>query len=205
MIFVNDATNPRFTACLYGMKPLDLFLTNVKEHDSGCQISKDSRQSYTSDEEPSSHNVPYMVHHMPDETCKKTNTLELNAENLKHVSKIMCDVSCDGYRTKESFRKKKTPDSISRCSNDTGCGSDNEHENESCLEILKFEVESKKHPFNKSSSKDSGVVTNMCSNSIQDSMSDISDDIIDEEIDYSTKTFQVKHPGQIIVSCITAH
>lgn len=200
MRFDNEIMNSNCVACHSGIKN---FNPDTTENDSGCRISI----GMTSDDEPSSPDVPYMVRHVPDdETCKKANPmLELKAENLKQISMVVCDVPCDGYRTKLSFRKKNVPDTISRCSNDTGCGSDSENEEESFLETLDYGMESKKHPFFKSSSKDSGVVTNMCANSLRDSMSDISDDMIDEEFDYSPKTFQEKYPEHIIVSCITAH
>ena len=201
----NVIVDPSFVMCRQGMKTPDSF----KSDDSGCRISFGSRQSIVSDDEPSSPDLPYMVRHVSDETetCGKGFPLELDAKKLKEVSVVMCDVpTCDGYWTKQSFRKKSVSDSVSRCSDDTGCGFDSENEEE-CLSSKKHGVESKKPPFVKSSSKDSGVVTDrMCANSLRDSMSDFSDDMIEEEeFNYSPKAFQGKYPEHIIVSCITAH
>ena len=174
--------------------------------DSGCQLSMDgscSQNSFESDDETSSPRVSYMIRHDPEEIMNgdKCDQDTFDVQVLKRTSLVLCEVPCDGYWTKQSFRKKPVAmDSISQCSSDTGCGS--EYGNEEPLDSIAYESDAKKHPFIKSTSKDSGVSTDsVCSNSLHGSISDVSEHMIEEECEYPQKIY----PEQIIVSCITAH
>lgn len=154
--------------------------------DSGCScsISSNSIRSHKSDRSfPSLSEIPYCLHQVTNSSRHDQD--KLFSRSLTSLEDDPQAIGIDqipsggGYWSKEPFETSSAKSRFSRCSDDTGCGSEYE---ENVDEMNNFVFandpkEGKKHPFVKTTSKDSGVVNeNFRTNSIG-SLSDVSQEV----------------------------
>ena len=201
-----NTDNPSFVVCSHFPPTPASLRSSVEEIDSGCPLSIGSTNTLNLEDDPSALDVSYMVRHVSDDVIKPDKKLvhpaDFHKKSRGSVAMIVCEKDCEGYWSKEQFQKPP-PDSISRCSsNDTGCGSDCCNEEESCGDV-KYGMEGKKHPFIKTTSKDSGVLTTsgfLCSS--RESMSDVSEGIPEEEFSCPPTLCHMNYPDHMAVSCM---
>ena len=160
-----------------------------RENDSGCPISLSSnsiRSLPFEEDSPVSSEISYCLHHQANSLSHAEEDDVFSISSLSFSEKNVG--LCDGEAQTGGYWSKSSPfdpvDRFSRYSDDTGCGSESE---EDCENVKKEEtnfsvkvnsIDEKKRTFFKTTSKDSGVVTDAFRMNSVTSLSDVSEDAV---------------------------